>query len=54
MFLYATLNPSRNGIVDDSIMGKQTSIYIPLTIVHCIAVARQNVHNFDAVLNLLT
>jgi hypothetical protein len=53
MFLYATLKPSRDAIVDDGVRGEKISIHIPFTIVYCIAIARQNVLDLDAVCNLL-
>src|SRR5216683_2489770 len=49
MILHSALDSSRDAIVDDGIMGKKTSIYIPFTIVHCVAVARQNVLDLNAV-----
>src|SRR5438128_8007472 len=49
VFLYATLKPSRDTIVDNSIRGKQTSICVPFTIIYCIAIARQNILDLDAV-----
>ncbi|HEY2470938.1 MAG TPA: hypothetical protein VGI45_24300 [Terracidiphilus sp.] len=50
---HATLNSSRNSIVDNGIMSKQTSIYTPFTIVHCVAVPRQHILDFNAVRDLL-
>jgi hypothetical protein len=49
VFLHATLNPSRNTIVDNGVMGEQTSIDFPVTVVHCIAIARQNVLDLYAI-----
>ena len=49
VFLYAALNPSRHTIVNDGIRRKQTSVYVPFTIVHCVAVPRQNFLDLNAV-----
>jgi hypothetical protein len=49
VFPYATPNPSGNTIIDDDVKGKQTSIYLPFTIVHCVAVPRQHILDFNAV-----
>jgi hypothetical protein len=54
MIFHSALDSSRDAIVENRVFSKEDSICIPITIVHCIAISREDIPDLNAVRNLLT